>query len=205
VRSVERESIAAPSLSRCDPRCYRLVNARLDASVGHPFRPLRESGSRSAPFDLIDVGEERRISSECSQCLEQQCVVALVAEHGGDPNRIFVAGISTGALHAATYVFRPELLPPDAARAAGAILVSGPYTFDFDTAGRGELAYFGEDRARWPEMVVNGNVTRTVQTLPVVRVDKERGLLLVKGSVPGADGGHIIVRAAAKTPAAKGA
>src|ERR687892_266895 len=33
-----------------------------------------------------------------------------------------------------------------------------------------------------------GNVTRTVQTLTVVRVDKERGLLLVKGSVPGAEG-----------------
>ncbi len=50
-----------------------------------------------------------------------------------------------------------------------------------------------------------GNVTRTVQTLPVVRVDKERGLLLVKGCVPGADGGHIVVRTAAKTPAKKGA
>ena len=34
-----------------------------------------------------------------------------------------------------------------------------------------------------------GSETRTIQTLPVVRVDKERGLLLVKGSVPGADGG----------------
>jgi len=50
-----------------------------------------------------------------------------------------------------------------------------------------------------------GNVTRTVQTLAVVRVDEARGLLLVKGSVPGADGGHIIVRRAAKTPAKKGA
>ena len=50
-----------------------------------------------------------------------------------------------------------------------------------------------------------GNVTRTVQTLSVVRVDTERGLLLVKGSVPGADGGHIVVRVAAKTPAKKGA
>jgi len=50
-----------------------------------------------------------------------------------------------------------------------------------------------------------GNVTRTVQTLPVVRVDTERGLLLVKGSVPGADGTHIVVRVAAKTPAKKGA
>ena len=50
-----------------------------------------------------------------------------------------------------------------------------------------------------------GNVTRTVQTLPVVRVDKERGLLLVKGCVPGADGGQVVVRVAAKTPAKKGA
>jgi large subunit ribosomal protein L3 len=50
-----------------------------------------------------------------------------------------------------------------------------------------------------------GNVTRTVQTLPVVRVDKERGLLLVKGCVPGADGGHIVVKPSVKTPAKKGA
>jgi large subunit ribosomal protein L3 len=50
-----------------------------------------------------------------------------------------------------------------------------------------------------------GNTTRTVQTLPVVRVDAERGLLLVKGSVPGADGGHIVVRPSVKTPAKKGA
>jgi acetyl esterase/lipase len=92
-------------------------------------------------------------------------------EYGADPSRIFVAGISTGALHAATYVFRPELVPADAARPAGAILVSGPYTFDFETAGRGELAYFGEDRSRWPEMVVNGNVTRA--DIPVLMTTAE--------------------------------
>jgi large subunit ribosomal protein L3 len=50
-----------------------------------------------------------------------------------------------------------------------------------------------------------GNVKRTVQTLKVVRVDTERGLLLVKGAVPGADGGHIVVRPAAKAPLKKGA
>jgi acetyl esterase/lipase len=83
------------------------------------------------------------------------------AEYGGDPERIFVVGISTGAFHAATYVFRPELMPAGTARPAGAVLVSGPYSFDFNAASKGELAYFGEDRTRWPQMVVTGNVTRS--------------------------------------------
>ncbi len=50
-----------------------------------------------------------------------------------------------------------------------------------------------------------GSATRTVQTLTVVRVDAERGLLLVKGSVPGMDGGQVVVRPAAKARAKKGA
>jgi large subunit ribosomal protein L3 len=48
-----------------------------------------------------------------------------------------------------------------------------------------------------------GNAQRTVQKLKVVRVDKERQLLLVKGAVPGADGSNIVVRPSVKTPAAK--
>jgi len=43
-----------------------------------------------------------------------------------------------------------------------------------------------------------GNVRRTVPNLEVVRVDVERNLLLVKGGVPGAPGGHVIVRPAVK-------
>jgi large subunit ribosomal protein L3 len=38
----------------------------------------------------------------------------------------------------------------------------------------------------------------TVQNLEVVRVDAERNLLLVKGAVPGANGGDLIVRSAVK-------
>ena len=38
----------------------------------------------------------------------------------------------------------------------------------------------------------------TVQTLEVVRVDTERGLLLIKGAVPGAPGGDVIVTPAIK-------
>jgi len=43
-----------------------------------------------------------------------------------------------------------------------------------------------------------GNVRRTVQNLVVVKVDAEKGLLAIKGSVPGAPGGNVIVRRGAK-------
>jgi len=41
----------------------------------------------------------------------------------------------------------------------------------------------------------------TVQGLEIVRVDAERNLLLIKGSVPGAPGGSVIVRPAVKARA----
>lgn len=47
-----------------------------------------------------------------------------------------------------------------------------------------------------------GDVTRTQPSLEVVRVDEARGLLLVKGAVPGAKGGDVIVRPAVKATAA---
>lgn len=43
-----------------------------------------------------------------------------------------------------------------------------------------------------------GDVNRTQQNLEVVRVDVERQLLLVKGAVPGAKGGDVVVRPAVK-------
>ena len=43
------------------------------------------------------------------------------AEYGGDPEQIFVMGLSTGAYHVGTYVFMPEVLLPGTARPAGAM------------------------------------------------------------------------------------
>ena len=43
-----------------------------------------------------------------------------------------------------------------------------------------------------------GDKRRTQQTLELVRVDAERGLLLIKGSVPGAKGSDVVVRPAVK-------
>ncbi len=44
----------------------------------------------------------------------------------------------------------------------------------------------------------------TVQTLEVVRIDTERNVILVKGAVPGAPGGDVFVRPAAKTKNPRG-
>ena len=45
-----------------------------------------------------------------------------------------------------------------------------------------------------------GDVKRTILNLQIVRVDAERQLLLVKGSVPGSNGRDVLVRAATKPP-----
>ena len=49
-----------------------------------------------------------------------------------------------------------------------------------------------------------GNVNRTAQLLEVARIDAARQLILVKGAVPGAKNGTVVVRPAAKAKLAKG-
>ena len=48
-----------------------------------------------------------------------------------------------------------------------------------------------------------GNVRVTVLNLEVVQADAERGLLLVKGAVPGPNGGLLMARSAVKAPPAR--
>lgn len=48
-----------------------------------------------------------------------------------------------------------------------------------------------------------GNVKRTVQSVEVVRVDAERNLILVKGAIPGAPGGDVIIKPTVKTKTPK--
>ena len=63
----------------------------------------------------------------------------------------------------------------------------------------------------WPGRIIKGkrmpghtgNVQRTVQNLQIVRVMAEENVLLVKGAVPGANGGILTIRGALKKPAAK--
>jgi large subunit ribosomal protein L3 len=50
-----------------------------------------------------------------------------------------------------------------------------------------------------------GDETTTVQNLDIVRIDEARQLLLVRGAVPGAKNGHVVVRPAVKAKVKKGA
>ncbi|MNL23987.1 50S ribosomal protein L3 [compost metagenome] len=43
-----------------------------------------------------------------------------------------------------------------------------------------------------------GNEQVTVRHLKVVKVDAEKGILLIKGAIPGAEGGLVTVRPAVK-------
>lgn len=64
---------------------------------------------------------------------------------------------------------------------------------------------------QWPGHVIKGkkmpghmgDVRRTVQNLQIVRIDAERNLILVKGSIPGSRGSLVTVRTAVKQKASK--
>mgnify|MGYP001039988106 CR=1 FL=1 len=49
-----------------------------------------------------------------------------------------------------------------------------------------------------------GDVTRTVQNLEIARIDVDRQLLLIKGAIPGAKSGRVVILPAVKVKAKKG-
>ena len=48
-----------------------------------------------------------------------------------------------------------------------------------------------------------GHARRTTQNVEVVRIDEERGLILLKGAVPGPKGGWVEIRDAVRVDAPK--
>jgi large subunit ribosomal protein L3 len=76
----------------------------------------------------------------------------------------------------------------------------GPGSLSARTSGGGGRVHPGR---KMPGHL--GAVRRTVQDLEVVRVDEGRGLIMVKGSVPGARGGYVLVRPSVKARAKGGA
>ncbi len=76
-------------------------------------------------------------------------VRANIAQHGGDPDRIILAGTSAGGTHAASYVTEKDLHVGGSHGLAGVIFFSGIY--DFDRADRSPMqqSYLGDDEKTW--------------------------------------------------------
>jgi acetyl esterase/lipase len=76
-------------------------------------------------------------------------VQAHIAQHGGDPARIYLMGTSAGAAHAGAYSVNSRFHAGEDAGIAGLILLSGLY--DMVTAPGSDLkiAYFGHDEANY--------------------------------------------------------
>ena len=79
-----------------------------------------------------------------------QWVSDQIGARGGDPARVYLMGHSTGAVHVADYVSRPELHKVKGGGLAGAILVSGIYDMPA-TSVIDYRAYYGADPARYAE------------------------------------------------------
>lgn len=110
---------------------------------------------------------------------------ANVAGLGGDPSRMFVAGNSAGAMHAADYAFREEL-QADGDGVIGAILISPP-TVDLTARPvdpKRDALYYGVDGDRAAQSVVGAVPGRAMPVLvayaehePAVILDQTRLLI----------------------------
>ncbi len=87
-------------------------------------------------------------------------VKANIAQYGGDPSRIYIAGHSAGAAHVGTYAFQSHLHPADGPGFAGCILLSGTYAIDNKNPPPNRIAYYGEDLSLYPQRQILGNITR---------------------------------------------
>lgn len=74
---------------------------------------------------------------------------ANVAQHGGDPDKIVLAGQSAGAVHVAGYVAHKQHHAEPGGGIAGAILISGIYDTLSCTPNQSHLAYYGDDPKGW--------------------------------------------------------
>jgi triacylglycerol lipase len=66
-----------------------------------------------------------------------------IAEHGGDPARLFLMGHSAGAAHAAAYAARPEFHGTSGHGLAGVILVAGIYDIASSERSATLESYYG--------------------------------------------------------------
>jgi acetyl esterase/lipase len=86
-----------------------------------------------------------------------------IADYGGDPAGVVVAGHSAGATHVACYL-AGQAGPP--AGVAAGVLVSGIYELSADDQSEAPAPYFGEDTSQYPlRSPLRGLVAAAIPTL----------------------------------------
>ena len=105
---------------------------------------------------MIGINGNYRLAPEHAWPAGAQDVATAVAwarenvrAYGGDPDKIFIAGHSSGATHVATYALRPELHPASGPGIAGVMILSGGFYLTPEKPDPNHLAYYGPVEL-WP-------------------------------------------------------
>ena len=178
-RTPERDGYAAVQLGAGSAKAKRLgraIRGHFAAAKVEPKRKLAEF--RVDPRNLIDVGEE------------------ITADHYFEGQYVDVSGTSIGKGFAGA-MKRHNFA---GLRASHGVSIS-------------HRAHGSTGQCQDPGKVFKGkkmaghmgDARVTTQNLQVVRTDAERGLIMVKGAVPGAKGGWVTVKDAVKKPFPDGA
>jgi triacylglycerol lipase len=93
-------------------------------------------------------------------------VRANIAQYGGDPDRIFLAGHSAGAVHVGDYVAFPQFHAAPGTGLKGAILISSAADVTRFPMGPNNVAYYGDDASKYGERSALPGLTRS--SLPLL-------------------------------------
>ena len=173
VRSLEKDGYAAIQVTTGERKAKHLTKAE----AGHFAKAGVEAGHGLVEFRLAEGDEAPEVGGELNVSLFE--AGQLIDVTGTSKGKGFQGGIKRWNFRMQDATHGNSL----SHRAPGSI--GQCQTPGRVFKGKKMAGHMGAERS-------------TVQSLEVVRVDAERNLLLVKGGVPGAPGGQVIVRPAVK-------
>ena len=171
-RTVEKNGYTALQLGAGRPKVKRLTQAARGHFAAVQVEPKRRLAEfRVSPENLIDVGAE------------------ITADHFVEGQFVDVSGTTIGKGFAGV-MKRHGFRGLGASHGVSLKHRSGGSTGNSQDPGK---VFKGKKMAG--QM---GNTNVTTQNLRVVRTDPERGLIMIRGAVPGAKGGWVLLRDAVK-------
>jgi len=173
VRSLEKDGYAAIQVTTGERKAKHLTKAE----AGHFAKAGVEAGNGLVEFRLAEGDEAPEVGGELNVSLFE--AGQLIDVTGTSKGKGFQGGVKRWNFRMQDATHGNSL----SHRAPGSI--GQCQTPGRVFKGKKMAGHMGAERS-------------TVQSLEVVRVDAERNLLLVKGGVPGAPGGQVIVRPAVK-------